>query len=195
MLRPAAFVMALVATAACSGEEPPNDQAPPPELEQPPDIAQPTPEAAERYPMLYDPVADDSPEARASLPFTRLLLRREGCYGTCPVYEVEFRRDGAARYTGGAFAPREGSFEGRVWLYDYALLCAAAEDLAIESLQTSYHSDWTDQETVILEWERNGQVRQIEDYGKFAPPAFHAYRALFDEIASRVEWRRAQESR
>lgn len=193
MLRTATCLIALAAIVACSGEVPPDEQTPAQAIEQPSDLVQPT-EEAERHPLL-DVGADETPEAWASLPFARLMLRREGCYGTCPVYEVELRSGGAARYTGRAFAPREGYYEGRVWLYDYALLCAAAQDLGVESMKASYRSAWTDQKTVIVEWQRDGQVHRIEDYGRFAPPAFQAYRALLDEIVSRIQWRRVGEPR
>jgi len=151
----------------------------------------------ERYPMLYDPrvMGDDDPEVWARLPFERLLLRREGCYGVCPVYEVELRRGGPSRYTGGAHAPREGEFTGPASLYAYGLLCAAVEDLRLEDLRESYTAGWTDDETVVVEWERDGKTHRVSDYGRRAPPAFQAYRALFDELVDGMSWTPIEESR
>lgn len=180
-------MLVLGAALACAGEEPPKNLG---------QLGTPH-EWGERYPMLYDPrmMGDDDPELWARLPFTRLLLRREGCYGTCPVYEVELRTGGTARYTGGDHAPRRGVFEGDVGLYGYALLCAAAEDMRIERLEPSYLAGWTDDETVVLEWERDGEAHRIKDYGRRAPPAFQAYRALFDELVEQIEWTPVGEQR
>jgi hypothetical protein len=154
------------------------------------DPPRPKPAAAERYPFLYDIVArsEAGPDAWRAMPYERLLLRREGCYGTCPVYQIELRRDGTARYRGGEHAPRRGDFEGEVHLVAFALLCAAAEDLGLEGMQGRYAAEWTDDENVAIEWVREGRTGQVLDYARQAPPAFQAYRALFDELASEIEW-------
>ena len=122
-------------------------------------------------------------------------LERTPCFGTCPVYQVELRRDGTARYRGGEHAPRQGEFEGKVPLYAYALLCAAADDLGLEGMQGRYAADWTDDENVAIEWEREGRTGRVLDYARQAPPAFQAYRALFDELASQIEWQPVAKAR
>lgn len=149
-----------------------------------------TPSAAERYPFLYEvrDLIESGPEAWNALPYERLLLRREGCFGMCPRYEVELRRGGAARYVGRGHAPREGEHEGDAGLYAYALLCAALEDLGLERMRERYAASWTDDEAIVIEWERDGRTGRVSDYGRQAPPAFQAYRALFDELVEQIEW-------
>ncbi|HVS19757.1 MAG TPA: DUF6438 domain-containing protein [Planctomycetota bacterium] len=188
MLRTAPLLLALTLSAIpCAQDEGSETLAP----------SNPKPAAAERYPFLYDVVAmhEAGPEAWQTLPYERLLLRRQGCFGPCPVYEVELRRDGTARYTGGAHAPRQGEFEGKVPLYTYGLLCAAAEDLDLEGMQGRYSAEWTDDENIAIEWERDARAGYVLDYARQAPPAFHAYRALFDELAAQIEWTPVEEKR
>src|SRR2546429_8447204 len=47
-------------------------------------------------------------------PITRVTLRRGGCFGACPIYEVTLRRRGWSAWRGEMFTPRIGEYRGRV---------------------------------------------------------------------------------
>ena len=132
----------------------------------------------------------------SSAVFDELVLRYEGCYGSCPQYEVEVRRGGAARWVGMAHTPREGTFVGEIDVQDYARLCRAAETADLTRLEASYWTREMHGPTVVVEWvqgDRKGTIR-VEGEGG-GPEDFRAFRALFDELASTIQWRPVGESR
>lgn len=126
----------------------------------------------------------------AALPFSRISIGRGGCYGPCPIYSAEFLRSGVALYSGELYTPREGEFEAELHYDSFALLCSLAERLGLEELDSEYLAAWTDDETITIQFERDGASSTIQDYGRQAPPEFQAFRALFDELIEQQDWSR-----
>src|SRR5437870_2245376 len=56
-----------------------------------------------------------------------IVFKRGPCYGTCPVYQVTLHSNGTARFIGGAFASRDGTWIGRFDRYEYARLAYMIE--------------------------------------------------------------------
>jgi hypothetical protein len=180
------LVLALVASGACSPEK----RADGPHL-QPLESVEVTsaPRSVSEQQAAQDPwsVAE----------FDGLVMRHEGCYGSCPQYEIEFRRGGSARWIGMAYTPRDGAFQGEVHVQDYLRLCRAAADAGLMGLEPSYWTREMHPPRVVVEWslaELQGAVR-ADGLGAGTPESFRSFCTLFDEIASRVEWRPFGESR
>lgn len=122
------------------------------------------------------------------LPLDRLRLSHRGNLGSCPVYEFELRRGGQARWKGKFFTPRIGTWGGEIGIDEYARLCTAVVDLGLERMDASYATNTMHDQTVVIEWERDGRSDSVEDYGRGAPPGFHELRALLEEHGERIDW-------
>ncbi len=125
----------------------------------------------------------DSPEweqVTEALPFERISLWRSGCYGSCPVYRVDYYKDGRVVYLGEDYVDHVGRFDFVDALSDFALLAANVEMMGLLALDAEYAAGWTDDETVTLEIEGPFGVRRIEDYGRQGPPLLRAFHDLVD---------------
>jgi len=94
--------------------------------------------SAAHYPEIYRPFIERHPESKeipgllARLPYESISLSRTECYGTCPVYEVVFHRDGRAEYHARKFVQQIGEFTGRIYPKDYARLCDLIESSSFQ---------------------------------------------------------------
>lgn len=141
---------------------------------------------------------EDASEIRGRLPWDAVGLSSSGCYGTCPVYSVELRRDGSASYRGERFVERIGEFRGTVSLRDYARICVFLERFAFDELAPDYagltFADgtgvmWTDDNTVTIRaLGRDGAEERVSDYGRVAPPEFEAVQLLIERTVERIAW-------
>lgn len=150
-----------------------------------------TKEPPERYAFLYDPGRKfGEAEIRAGLPFGRIYLRKSGCRGTCPAYEVTLQLDGTAEYLGLRFAPREGEHAGTVSLDDFGRLCYAIEALQFSHLEGEYAAMRTDDETITVEvYDRDGNLHhRVSDYGGQAPIAFWLLVNSINAVAEDIAW-------
>jgi hypothetical protein len=62
-------------------------------------------------------------------------MQRTPCFGTCPSYTLIILEDGTAYYEGGRFAPREGSYTGKVSAETMEKLWELAETADFFSMQ------------------------------------------------------------
>lgn len=142
-----------------------------------------------RYGILYDVFLEDD-AYWPQMPFESISLERKGCYGECPVFKVVFHRGGRAEYVGTKYTPRQGTFQGEIGAYGYALLCSVLERMSFSYLEDSYAATWTDDETVVVEVvTSSGEKKSVSDYGRQAPPELFAFQALFDRLTEKVAWR------
>ena len=60
------------------------------------------------YAFLYEPAIfqENEERIRSGIPYQRIELIRTPCFGSCPVYSVEFEKDGRASYDGWEFEVR-----------------------------------------------------------------------------------------
>lgn len=145
----------------------------------------------ERYRFLEGVAVFDEPseEQLAALPFTRISFERTGCYGTCPVYRVDFHRDGRAELEGREHAPHPGEWQGTLGAHGFGLMSLLLERMPLSVLRDSYAAPWTDDETVVLEVElADGSVRSVRDYGRQSPPELQALFALIESHVDRIDW-------
>jgi len=116
----------------------------------------------------------------ASLPFERISLWRSGCYGSCPVYRVDYFKDGRVVYQGDEYVEHLGHFEFGDLVPIFALLAANVEAMGLLDLDDEYLGSWTDDESVTVEIESSTGVKHIEDYGRQGPPLLRAFQDLVD---------------
>lgn len=93
-----------------------------------------------------------------------IRLERTGCYGTCPIYAVEIRGDGAVTYAGEGFVAVEGVHRGQVTPEAVAALVAQFREADFFSLDDEYVAGVTDNPTQIVTLTLGGRTKQVIDY-------------------------------
>jgi hypothetical protein len=145
---------------------------------------------------------DDANAIQARLPHDAVALSSSGCYGICPIYSVELRRDGSALYRGERFVERIGTFRGTVSLRDYARICVFLERFAFDELAPRYDGItfadgtgvmWTDDNTITIRTVGSGGTeKRVADYGRVAPPEFQAVQLLIERTIEGIAWEPAE---
>jgi hypothetical protein len=124
--------------------------------------------------------------AGAARPGDRVSLRRGPCFGNCPVYEVVLRGDGSASYAGGAYAPREGHFEGRVDPAAVDALIARLDEAGFWQMEADRQVAVQDLPRVSLTAERRGRRHSV--HTNLPPRELESIQAAIDSVAASVDW-------
>ena len=138
-------------------------------------------------------LADSIPED------TLISLKRYGCYGTCPVYEVELHADGQVHYTGRAFVELVGQASSTVSPDQLRHLLRRFESLSFYSLRNRYSepSDGctrlrTDHPAADVSLQSDGNFKSVHHYrGCYGPSALPGLTRLAEEIdrvANTARW-------
>jgi hypothetical protein len=129
---------------------------------------------------------------RARLPYDSIYLRREPCFGACPMYEATLYRDGSARYKGERFVERVGSYRGEVTIQDYGRMSYLLDKLEFMSLPDSFAVAATDLPGATMVVARRPQgVKAVHDYGYVGPVELWTLMEVFDGIVNRIQWQKS----
>jgi hypothetical protein len=145
----------------------------------------------EHYRFLRQPGVGmkDLDSAWARLPYDSIYLRREPCFGTCPMYDATLYRGGKARYHGTRFVPNLGDFRGEVTVQDYGRLSYLLDKLGFMSLPDSFSVPVTDLPGATMTASRRPQgVKSVHDYGYVGPVELWTVMQVFDGIVGRIQW-------
>ena len=127
----------------------------------------------------------------ARLPYDSIYLRREPCFGTCPMYDATLYRGGKARYHGTRFVEREGDFQGEVTLQDYGRLSYLLDHLGFMALPDSFSVSYTDLPGATMVVGRRPEgVKAVHDYGYVGPVELWTLMEVFDGILGRIQWQK-----
>ena len=155
----------------------------------------------DRYQWIYESGMDEETVSTTlvSLPYTRVELERQRCFGSCPIYVVTFTSTPTepgspylkARYSGVEYVDLTGDYLGVIYLYEYGRLCYLIDKLRLEEAPRNYTSMWTDQSTDVLRitLASTGEVIEISDYASQGPVELWTVRETIDAIAMRAAWR------
>ena len=111
-----------------------------------------------------------------------------GCYGTCPIFELQITGDGHITYHAERFNPIKGEFRGVIPEADLAWIKQLLTYLPLDRLDSSYAVQWTDDATVWLEMRYNGRVKRISDYGCQGTLGLSWLYGLLFALRDKVEW-------
>ena len=148
---------------------------------------------ADRYHFLQTPGVgtEDVDSIWARLPYDSISLRRDPCFGTCPMYDATFYRGGKARYHGIRFVERVGDFRGEITLQDYGRLSYLLDRLEFMALPDSFAVPYTDMPGAAMSVSRQPEgVKSVYDYGYVGPVELWTVREVFDAIVSRIQWQK-----
>ncbi|MBS7563820.1 hypothetical protein KHS38_05340 [Mucilaginibacter sp. Bleaf8] len=95
-----------------------------------------------------------------------IKFRTSGCFGTCPIFELNIAADGTAKYVAEGYNPKQGSFKGKLSPNRLQELLSLINYINIKKLQDNYQVNWTDDQTGNLSIQfTDGSTKSIRDYG------------------------------
>jgi hypothetical protein len=86
------------------------------------------------------------------------------CFGSCPVYNISIKGNGAARYEGIRFVKKEGNFGKKFSAQETNALFNAFEKSDFWSFQDEYTEEVTDLPTTFLTFRHKGKEKKIRMY-------------------------------
>lgn len=146
------------------------------------------------YRFLQHPAVgmEDVDSIWAALPYDSIYLRRDPCFGTCPMYDATLYRGGRARYHGIRFVEREGEVQGEVTLQDYGRISYLLDRLEFMTLPDSFTVPYTDLPGATMVVSRRPEgVKGVHDYGYVGPVELWTLMEVFDGIVGRIQWQKS----
>jgi hypothetical protein len=118
---------------------------------------------------------------------SEISLERTGCFGSCAIYKVTFRKDGTATYVGKDFVSKGGIFQGKVE-YEFQRLAELVYRQGFFNLIGRYGAPITDLDTTIVTVVRSGKSKSVVDYGSAAPVELWGFETAIDAVADKIKW-------
>jgi hypothetical protein len=105
--------------------------------------------------------------AKPGRDITAMTMRRTGCFGRCPIYEVQLFYDGRAKYIGERFTNYLGTYEKNVGAANVQALLRRAESLRVDTCAETYEMMVQDLPTINFTFSRpqGTQTIQNANYG------------------------------
>lgn len=143
------------------------------------------------------------------IPIKKIELSTNGCFGTCPIFDMEISQDKSAKFVAKHFnfkesedafgleedwSKEEGIFETKIKEKDFNNLIKLLEYVDFPQLENFYSVNWTDDQTVTLKITYgNNKVKKIEDYGAVGTYGLRkVYKTLFD-FRKNQNWEKVKE--
>src|SRR5205085_3979605 len=121
-----------------------------------------------------------------------ITIKREVCFGSCPIYSAEIYSDGTVVYHGEGNVKVEGEKRHRITNDRVAELIRAFQRINYFSLKDRYEVDEnghsvTDRPTTTTSLSLNGKYKKVVDY-YCAPKELLALEDLIDKLAGLYEY-------
>jgi hypothetical protein len=110
----------------------------------------------------------------STLTFDKIIVSTSGCYdGSCPVSNTTLSADGSVIFRGVQYTSKKGVFGGAIPKEKYKQILNDFNEANLNTLQASYRSSASDQETITTTFIINGRIyKTVSDYGGAAPYLF-----------------------
>lgn len=105
--------------------------------------------------------------------FDKIIISSTGCYGRCPVTDIEIDKSGDVIFNGGYCSSIKGNYKSKISKELFSKINLSFLKSNWTNLESEYISSWTDDETVYVTFIKNGTIiKTIQDYGRKAPTEF-----------------------
>ncbi|MRM82563.1 DUF6438 domain-containing protein [Riemerella anatipestifer] len=105
--------------------------------------------------------------------YDKIIISSSGCYGTCPIMDIEFNSNGDVYYLGEDYNLINGAYISKIPKSEYKLIEKEFKKSNILSLECNYSAPITDLNTVTVTFVKNKKVvKTIFDYATQAPSEF-----------------------
>lgn len=120
----------------------------------------------------------------------KIIYKRTGCFGACPIYELEFNDDLKLNYNGIRFNKKDGKYLTTVTDSTFDNLTGILNEIDFTKLKENYFVNVTDMESGILEvYYGDNKVKIINDYALQGTYGLIALHKIMDEISQRTDWK------
>lgn len=120
--------------------------------------------------------------------FGSISMHKSGCYGTCPVYDLNINGDGDLILHAHHFMEIEGEFHGKLSASDLSFLQSAANALNWTDFRSEYMSGLSDIPSTELSHAIDTTVTQLRfEYGH-APEALETFTRNLEMIVDTTSW-------
>jgi len=100
----------------------------------------------------------------------KIVLSSSGCYGVCPVIDIEINKSNKASFYCTEYCGDKGFHEGEVQTAKVERLFKFLYFINMDTLKNSYSASHTDDETITVSfYNDNHHLKTISDYGRKAP--------------------------
>lgn len=119
-----------------------------------------------------------------------VTMRRSGCFGSCPAYEVTIRGTGRIDFTGAAFVCRRQVTTASADMAGVARLFRGLDVVKFGEMPSYEHQDSTDEETVSVTRSRGGSEHTVRHYhgDRAAPRLLTLIEQRIDKLAGTAAW-------
>jgi hypothetical protein len=105
--------------------------------------------------------------------FDKVIVSSTGCYGRCPVTDIEINKNGEIIYNGGSFSSIKGNYKSKINHSQFLKINLSFLKSNWANLENEYIARWTDDETVYVTFIKDDRIiKTIEDYGAKSPTEF-----------------------
>ena len=130
-------------------------------------LALANPPAASKSEALTSSAEDENADGA----ITSILMHRSGCFGFCPIYEVEVTDQGAVTFNGHRFVEKAGKHHRKVTPSQFQQIAALVKQIGFFKLQDRYRYEqdgcttWaTDNPTVDIIVTRDSKKKHVSYY-------------------------------
>jgi hypothetical protein len=144
-------------------------------------------------PLTSASLAPEPPEISA------IRLQRSGCFGACPIYEIELAADGQVKYVGDKFVDQVGFHTSKILPSEFDALADKIRAVHFFGLKDRYRfepdgcTSWmTDQPTATIIVTANGKDKVVSYYygcgGLTIGPQLKALAQTIDTVGETSQW-------
>lgn len=103
----------------------------------------------------------------------RIVLSSSGCYGVCPIIDIEINESNEASFYCTEYCGDKGFHKGKMQKSKVDRLFRFLDFMNIDTLLNSYSANHTDDETITVSfYHDDNHLKTISDYGRNAPTEF-----------------------
>lgn len=113
-----------------------------------------------------------------------ISMRRTGCYGRCPAYIIEIKKDGMATYTAIRFTADSGVFKKNIGVKKVSEIFNQANTSRIDTCKNEYKALATDLPGLIFTIKYTNTTKTI-DNANYGPPVLRQLADTMDGIAGK----------
>ncbi len=132
---------------------------------------------------------EPAPSRGAPVPTIAAVYKKTGCFGYCPIYEVQFYVDGRVKWEGKMNTGTQGIKEATLDKETLAQITRVAEKIKFFNMDRKYpdYQVW-DAPSTIIYLNLNGKEHQVQNT-LGAPKELKELEQLFDDIIKKQGWR------
>ncbi len=119
-----------------------------------------------------------------------ISMQRTGCFGKCPIYQVDIYKDGSIHYNAVKFLDTTGKFCGTLTKSQLATINRAIKQASLLSLKDQYPDNKrppADLPSCIINYQQGDKKKKIVDHGIESPEVLVALEKQIDNTVESLK--------